>query len=130
VRTSGTKGTRSTAGTPATAVTQAIAVMTAMVRASSTTGMKAWITNTTGTPSKSRDACKSSEAGTSCRDANYSRAPLTSGMKAAAGIVRTSWMSTAVGLPEQAVGKSATVEKRATFSRDASNSSRNSQQGQ
>ncbi len=46
-------------------------------------------------------------------------------MTAAAGTIGTSWMSSAVGPPEQTVGQSATLEKTAKFSRDVSNSSRN-----
>jgi hypothetical protein len=46
---------------------------------------------------------------------------LKSEMTAAAGTTASSWMSSAVGLPEQ------TVEKPATFSRDTSNNTRNSQ---
>jgi hypothetical protein len=46
---------------------------------------------------------------------------LKSEMAAAAGAIASLWMSSAVGPLEQ------TVEKTATFSRDTSNSSRNSQ---
>jgi hypothetical protein len=49
-------------------------------------------------------------------------------MTAVAETIETSWMSTAVGPSEyQTVGKSATVEKTATFSRDTSSSSMNLQ---
>ncbi len=48
-------------------------------------------------------------------------------MTAAEGTIGTSWMSSAVGLPKQEVGKSATAKETATFSRDTSNSSMNSQ---
>jgi hypothetical protein len=76
--------------------------------------------------SKSRDVVK---LATACREANYTTAGtlLKSEMIATAGTARTAWMSSAEGPPEQAVGKSASVEKTATFSRDTSNSSRNSQ---
>ncbi len=43
---------------------------------------------------------------------------LKSKMTAAAGTIGTLWMSSAVGRPEQTIGKSVTVEKTATFSRD------------
>jgi hypothetical protein len=36
-----------------------------------------------------------------------------------------SWMSSAVGPPKKTVGKSAIIEKTATFSRDTSNIGRN-----
>ncbi len=62
-----------------------------------------------------------------CREANYSRDTVKTKMTAAARTIRTSWMSSAVGPPEQAVGKSATAEKTATFRRETSNSSMNSQ---
>jgi hypothetical protein len=50
---------------------------------------------------------------TECREANYTTPGtlLKSEMIATAGTARTSWMSSAEGLPEQAVGKSASVEK-------------------
>jgi hypothetical protein len=53
---------------------------------------------------------------------------LTSEMTAAAGILGTSWMSTAAEAPESdSSGMSATMEKTAKFSRDASSRSRISQ---
>jgi hypothetical protein len=53
---------------------------------------------------------------------------LTSEMTATAGTLGTSWMSTAAEPPESdSMGKSATIEKTATFSRDASSRIRNSQ---
>jgi hypothetical protein len=54
-------------------------------------------------------------------DDSKSRMLLKSEMTAAAGKTSSSWMSSVVGPPEQ------TVEKPATFSRDTSNSTRNSQ---
>jgi hypothetical protein len=63
-----------------------------------------------------------------CREANYSRDTVKPEMTAAAGTIETSWMSTAAGPPESDSRKvSKSIEKPATFSRDASNSSRNSQ---
>jgi hypothetical protein len=48
-------------------------------------------------------------------------------MTTGAGTIGKSWMSSVLGPPEQAVGKSAPAEKTATFCRDTSNSSMNSQ---
>jgi hypothetical protein len=48
-------------------------------------------------------------------------------LNSAAGTIGTSWMSTASEPSEKTVGKSATVEKTETFSRDISCSSRNIQ---
>jgi hypothetical protein len=59
---------------------------------------------------------------TACRETNYSRDTVESDMTSAAGTILKFWMSSAVGSPEQTVGKSATVEKTATLRRDTSNS--------
>jgi hypothetical protein len=58
---------------------------------------------------------------------NHSRDTVKIRDEIAAGTIGTSWMLSAVGLPEQAVGKSATAKKTATLNRDTSKSSMNSQ---
>ncbi len=75
---------------------------------------------------KSGDAFKSSEA---TAWSTTAETQLTLEMTGAAGTIGTSWMSTSEGPPESDSRKVSkiTVEKTAIFSRDTSNSSKNSQ---
>jgi hypothetical protein len=68
------------------------------------------------------DVSKGGVLALACREANYSWDIVKSEMTSAAGTIGTAWMSSAVGPAEQTVGKSATVEKTAKFSRGTSNS--------
>jgi hypothetical protein len=76
---------------------------------------------------KARMLAKVVKPATACREANYSRDTIKSEMTAA-GTKGTSWMSIPPRPPESDnIRKSATSEKPATGSRDASNISRNLQ---
>jgi hypothetical protein len=144
IRTSGAKGTPATAGMPATARMQATAVMPATSKSKDdSNSMTAQCptqqntrnsrnesnnrtVNTVGQP-KARMLAKVVKPATACREANCSRDTIKSEMTAA-GTIGTSWMSTPPRPPESDnIRKSATSEKPATCSRDASNISRNLQ---
>jgi hypothetical protein len=140
MRTSGTTGApatagkQATAGMQATAVTQATSLTTESNSKDDSKSMTAHISscnssnessnrtaNTVGTPAKAEVLAKVVKPPTACRGANYNKDIINIRDNSSSMIGNI--MGVNSGRPPESVGKLPTVDKPATFGRDASKSS-------